>query len=221
MRSEDYIVLVLLSIMYSLPLLASINHLILIYKRWRYGKETTAEIINTYSKIGHKRNITHWMQYSFIHDETEIYIHKLVTNYVQGALFHDLTEIIMEYIGYNSILFYYGPYESECTYDPTEYQPIIQGDVNILYDTTNPYNLALIGMQKFGYWKEFAGFIIPWFFMAWFTFLYFMWDSMIGLIFGVLFAVIQPPLCLWVDCSMYKLCCYKQHHQLQIELQCE
>ena len=139
-------------------------------KRNKYGQETTAEVKRLWIEYERSKNASqstkhYYVKFSFINDVTHLFLPKLFYKFTldgnHAILPQELINICMEYIGYNQIQFWYGPYTVEkLEINQIAYVKIVKLEypriINIIYDTDDPYN-AQIANTGFT-WKDFTRF---------------------------------------------------------------
>ena len=227
-----YVAIASLFLVYLLPIISGMVNIYLKFKIWLYGKTTTGDVIKTWCVISSSprgTNRVYYMQFSFIHDVTHSYLHALVHKYciVKFDIDHEreifpqeLINICIEYIGYESITFWYGPYVLKQSYNQSIYQTVGEKKVNVMYDATNPYNATIPDMKGKDLRTILMTCLVIIVFIASYTFLYLYFRIQILVILGVMVSLLVFIPAIAIQCKQTRLCCCcKQRHGLQIECQ--
>lgn len=214
------------------------------FKVWKYGRKTTAKVLKCWSrtprnqskKYGNgKSRATHYMTFSFRHDQTKLYLPLLVEKYTtisakkysKIVLPKEIINLCIQFIGYESITISYGSYEITREYQTGTYYTIGDDEVEIKYDTTNPHNVDFIvdenrrcSVLLLAGWMVISGFVglqSHWIITGY----EFPAMSVLSLLFGIVsfILLIPPTVSIW---NKYNLrCCCKKNPELQIEWQSE
>lgn len=114
------------------------------------GSITSKFIRNEGDDSGGKK---HMVTYTFRDDRPEITTEKLynvLQNFCYSQLPNDIITLCMEYIGLNSIIFWYGPFEQDLLVSEENYKKYKRGDdITVKYEASLPYNNSIaIGDDK-------------------------------------------------------------------------
>ena len=148
---------ILWTIAYSLGVIAYftwIYHIYLRFKRWKFGEHAVGDVIKIWKEVTKKDDgkliPSYYVTFSFIDDQTDRFLAKLVEKFVNKSFPEHIITTCTEYIGSDSFQFWYGPYEITTEINEESYLEIKDlqepTKLNIIYDPSNPYNVGISNM---------------------------------------------------------------------------